>query len=123
MTIPPSDVTPIEALTTANPPTIVALVAAGAVIIEKWKENIPSILTGWYARSEGGHALADVLLDKTSPGGHLQFSIPSSEEHLPFFDVNAKKITYDRCTDSTCSTSWAWELRFHSSLDCRTLRL
>lgn len=92
----PTDVALIEAVTAANPRTIVVLVAAGAVIIEEWKEKAPAILMGWYAGSEGGHALADILLGRTSPSGHLPFSIPASEEHLPYFDMNAKKITYDR---------------------------
>jgi beta-glucosidase len=91
-----SDVALIEAVTAANPRTIVVIVAAGAVIIEEWNNKAPAILMGWYAGSEGGHALADVLLGHTNPSGRLPFSIPSSEEHLPYFDINAKKITYDR---------------------------
>lgn len=92
----PSDVSLIEAVTAANPRTIVVIVAAGAVIVEEWKDKVPAILMGWYAGSEGGHALADVLLGRTNPSGRLPFSIPKSEEHLPYFNMNAKKITYDR---------------------------
>jgi beta-glucosidase len=91
-----ADVALIEAVTTVNPHTVVVIVAAGAVIIEEWKDKVPAILMGWYAGSEGGHALADVLLGRTNPCGRLPFSIPQSENHLPFFDMNAKKITYDR---------------------------
>jgi beta-glucosidase len=50
----------------------------------------------WYAGMEGGHALADVLTGTHNPSGRLPFSIPTSEDHLPFFDRNAKAITYDR---------------------------
>jgi beta-glucosidase len=92
----PNDVSLIEAVTAANPRTIVVIVAAGAVIIEEWKGKVPAILMGWYAGSEGGHALADVLLGRTNPSGRLPFSVPKSEEHLPYFDMNAKKITYNR---------------------------
>jgi beta-glucosidase len=91
-----SDVALIEAVAAANPRTIVVIVAAGAVIIEEWKDKVPAIVMGWYAGSEGGHALADVLLGHVNASGRLPFSIPSSEDHLPYFDMNAKKITYDR---------------------------
>jgi len=45
---------------------------------------------------EGGHALADVLSGRHNPSGRLPFSIPTSEDHLPFFDRDATSITYDR---------------------------
>jgi beta-glucosidase len=50
----------------------------------------------WYAGMEGGHALADVLTGRHDPSGRLPFSVPTSPEHLPFFDRDATKITYDR---------------------------
>jgi beta-glucosidase len=50
----------------------------------------------WYSGSEGGHAFADVLLGKTDASGRLPFSIPRSEEHLPFLDVEASSIKYDK---------------------------
>jgi beta-glucosidase len=92
----PQDVALIEAVSAANPSTVVVIVAAGAVIIEEWKDKVPAILMGWYAGSEGGHALADVLFGRINASGRLPFSIPKSEEHLPYFDMDAKKITYDR---------------------------
>ena len=92
----PSDVELIRAATEANPRTIVAIVAAGAVIMSDWDELPPSILYNWYSGSEGGHALADVLFGWVNPSGRLPFSIPTTEKHLPFFDKNATKITYDR---------------------------
>lgn len=91
-----SDVALIEAVAAINPCTIVVIVAAGAVIIEEWKNKVPAIVMSWYAGSEGGHALADVLLGHVNASGRLPFSIPKSEDHLPYFDMNAKKITYDR---------------------------
>lgn len=50
----------------------------------------------WYSGSEGGHAFADVLLGNVDASGRLPFSIPRSEEHLPFLDVEASSIKYDR---------------------------
>jgi beta-glucosidase len=92
----PMDVEIIRAATAANPHTIVAIVTAGAVITEEWRDAVPAVLLSWYSGSEGGHALADVLLGRADASGRLPFSIPTSEEHLPFFDRNATAITYDK---------------------------
>lgn len=90
------DVEIIEAVSSANPNTVVSLITAGAVIMEEWIDKIPALLMTWYSGSEGGHALADVLLGKMDASGRLPFSIPRSEEHLPFLDVEASSIKYDR---------------------------
>ena len=50
---------------------------------------------GWYSGSNGGRALANVLSGAVNPSGRLPFVIPHDESHLPFFDRNAKAITYD----------------------------
>jgi beta-glucosidase len=90
------DVANIRAVSAVNPRTIVAIVTAGAVIIEEWKYAAPAILLSWYAGSEGGHALADVLLGKVDAGGRLPYSIPTDESHLPAFDRDAESVVYDR---------------------------
>ncbi len=96
LSLRPVDEAIIRAVGAVTPRTIVVLVAAGAVITESWREQVPAIVMEWYAGMEGGNALADVLLGETDPSGRLPFAIPTSEEHLPFFDRNATSITYDR---------------------------
>jgi beta-glucosidase len=92
----PVDADIIRAVAAANPRTVVAVITAGAVITEEWRHAVPAVLLSWYSGSEGGHALADVLLGHVDASGRLPFSIPTSEEHLPFFDRNATAITYDK---------------------------
>jgi beta-glucosidase len=92
----PIDEEIIEAVAGSNPQTVVALVAAGAVLTESWRARVPALLMMWYAGMEGGHALADVVTGAHNPAGRLPFSIPTTEEHLPFFDRDATAITYDR---------------------------
>ena len=65
-------------------------------LMEAWRHKVPAIVMMWYAGMEGGHALADVLTGARDPSGRLPFSIPTAEEHLPFFDRDATSITYDR---------------------------
>jgi beta-glucosidase len=96
LTLRPVDEEIIRAVAAANPRTVVAIVAAGAVLTEAWRQSVPAVLMMWYAGMEGGHALADVLTGKQNPSGRLPFSIPTTTEHLPYFDRHANAITYDR---------------------------
>ena len=72
------------------------IVGAGAVITEEWRDEVPAVVFGWYSGSEGGAALAEVLLGATDVTGRLPYSIPTAEAHLPYFDRTASEITYDR---------------------------
>ncbi|RIX30674.1 beta-glucosidase family protein [Amnibacterium setariae] len=94
--LPAAQVELIRAVAAANPRTVVVIVAAGAVITEEWRSTVPAVLLAWYAGSEGGAALADVLTGAVDVAGRLPFSIPTSEEHLPPFDAAATAVTYDR---------------------------
>ena len=91
----PDDVALINAVAEANPNAIVVLMASSAVIIEGWKDTVPAILMLWYPGMEGGHALADIVLGKVNPSGKLPFVMAKRDEDLPYFDIDATKITYD----------------------------
>lgn len=90
------DVDIISATSKANANVIVSVIAAGPVITKEWIENVPAMLFSWYGGCEGGHALADVLSGRVNACGRLPFSIPTHESHLPSYDMDATKITYDR---------------------------
>ena len=96
LTLRPADEEVIRAVAGANPRTVVCVVAASAVLMEAWRHEVPAIVMMWYAGMEGGHALGDVLAGAHNPSGRLPFSIPTSADHLPFFDRDATTITYDR---------------------------
>ncbi|NYJ08532.1 beta-glucosidase [Petropleomorpha daqingensis] len=96
LTLRPVDEEIIRAVAAANPRTVVAVRAAGAVLMEGWRTSVPAVLMSWYSGMEGGHALADVLLGRVDATGRLPFSVPTDEAHLPAFDRDATAITYDR---------------------------
>ncbi|WP_327725531.1 beta-glucosidase family protein [Streptomyces europaeiscabiei] len=96
LTLRPVDEDIIRSCAAANPRTVVAIRAAGAVLSEAWRESVPGVLMAWYSGMEGGHALADVLLGNVDATGRLPFSIPTDEAHLPAFAPDATTITYDR---------------------------
>lgn len=95
LTLHPRDEALIQAVSAANPRTVVVLMAGSAVITEAWRERVRGIVVLWYPGMEGGHALADVLLGRVNPGGRLPCTFPRRAEDLPFFDRAATAITYD----------------------------
>ena len=92
----PEDVALVRAVAAANPRTVVAVVAAGTVLMEEWRHEVPAVLMMWYPGMEGGHALADVLLGRVDASGRLPFVVPTAAEHLPDFDREATQVVYDR---------------------------
>jgi beta-glucosidase len=89
------DIALIRSCAATNHNTVVAIMGGSAFIIEEWRKEIPAILMLWYPGMEGGHALADVIVGHTDPGGRLPFAIPTEESHLPHFDPDAATETYD----------------------------
>lgn len=95
LSLKPDDEALIAAVVAANPRTVVILIGGSAILTETWRGSVPAILMAWYPGMEGGRALADVLTGAQEPGGRLPFTIPTDPSHLPFFDADAKRITYD----------------------------
>ncbi len=84
--LPPGQEFLIKAVAAANPHTIVVLTAGGSIATDGWLEHVPVILHTWYAGSQGGTALARVLLGNADPGGKLPMSWWSREEDDPTFN-------------------------------------
>lgn len=96
----------VRAVAAANPRTLVLVVAGSAVVMEPWRHSVPALALTWYSGMEGGHGIADVLLGRVEATGRLPFSIPTHEEHLPPFDPDAERVTYD-------ASHGYWHLRAH----------
>lgn len=95
LTLHRADEALILAVAAANPATVVAVMAGSAVITEAWRQQVAAILMLWYPGMEGGHALADLLLGKVNPSAKLPCTFVKSEQDLPYFDKDAKELTYD----------------------------
>ena len=63
----------ITALATINKNTIYVNISGNAVCMP-WRKQVPAIVQGWFLGSEAGIGLADMLLGKTNPSGHLPFT-------------------------------------------------
>lgn len=73
----------VDAVTAANPNTIVVVIGGAPYDIGEIKKNNHTIVWSWYNGSENGNALADVLLGKTNPSGKLPFTFPASLKDSP----------------------------------------
>lgn len=72
----------IEAVTAANPRTVVVL-NNGAPILMPWADRVAAILQMWYPGQEGAEATAAVLSGDASPGGRLPVTFPRRAEDAP----------------------------------------
>lgn len=64
----------IDALVKANPRTAVVLLTGNSVRMP-WLASVPALVEGWYAGSEAGNALANVLFGNVNPSGKLPFTM------------------------------------------------
>jgi|SRR5450432_1679905 len=79
----------VNAVTAANPKTIVVVVGGAPYDIGEIKKQNQTIVWSWYNGSENGKALADVLTGKINPSGKLPFSFPASLSESPAHALNA----------------------------------
>ena len=79
----------VDAVTAANPKTIVVVVGGAPYDIGLLKKQNSTIVWSWYNGSENGNALADVLTGKINPSGKLPFTFPASLDQSPAHALNA----------------------------------
>ena len=79
----------VDAVTAANPNTIIVVVGGAPYDIGKIKNTNHAIVWSWYNGAENGNALADVLTGKVNPSGKLPFTFPASLEQSPAHALNA----------------------------------
>lgn len=75
----------IQAVSKANPNTIVVFNAGGPVNVSRWVGNVSSVLDAWFGGQEAGHALADVLFGDVNPSGKLPFSFINDWKESPAY--------------------------------------
>lgn len=87
--LPFGEQTLVDAVTAANPNTIVVVVGGAPYDIGKIKKDNHTIVWSWYNGSENGNALADVLMGKIDPSGKLPFTFPASLSQSPAHALDA----------------------------------
>jgi len=69
----------VEAVTAANPRTVV-VINAGSPVEMPWVHKVGATLMVWYPGEEGADALADILIGAIDPSGRLPLSLPARVE-------------------------------------------
>lgn len=75
----------LEALLATGKPVVMVLFTGRPLTISWEKANVPAILNVWFAGSEAGDAIADVLLGKVNPSGKLSATLPQNVGQIPIF--------------------------------------
>jgi beta-glucosidase len=72
----------VEAVTAANPATVVVL-KTGSAVLMPWLDKVSAVLEAWYPGEEDGNAVARVLFGDVSPSGKLPITFPRRLEDVP----------------------------------------
>jgi beta-glucosidase len=75
----------LKAVQATGKPTVVVLMNGRPLTISWLAENSPAILETWFAGTQGGNAIADVLFGDVNPGGKLPVTFPRSVGQLPLY--------------------------------------
>jgi len=75
----------INAVAKTGTPTVVLLVGGSAITMQKWIQEVATVLDVWYPGEEGGNAIVDVLFGDYNPAGRLPITFPKHESQLPLY--------------------------------------
>lgn len=73
----------LEAVSRSGKPVILVLMAGRPLAIPWAAAHVPAILHTWFLGTEGGNAVADVLLGAVSPSGRLPVTMPRATGQVP----------------------------------------
>jgi len=70
----------IERVAEVNKNVVVVLTTGSPVLMDKWIDKVSGVVEMWFAGSEGGNAIADILLGNYNPSGKLPVTFPKKWE-------------------------------------------
>jgi len=83
LALPGAQASMIQQVEAANPDTIVYMETMGEVDTSPFQASTPALLWSSYNGQRQGQALADVLLGRADPSGHLPFTWYASQSQIP----------------------------------------
>ncbi len=72
----------IDAVTSANPHTVVVL-ESGDPVLMPWLGKAGAVVEAWFPGANGGETIAKVLYGEVNPSGRLPITFPASTDQLP----------------------------------------
>lgn len=96
LTLPGRQQELLEAVAALGKPVVLVLMTGRPLDLTWASEHVPAILNVWYPGTEGGHAVANLLVGEANPSGHLPLSWPRSAGQEPlFYNTNLTQIPED----------------------------
>lgn len=84
----------IQRVAALNKNTCAVVMGGNAVVMNRWKDTVNSVIMAYYPGMEGGNALADIIFGKVNPSGKLPFAIAESEKDYPVVKWLTLRQTY-----------------------------
>jgi beta-glucosidase len=75
----------IKAVQATGKPVVIVLMNGRPLAIDWVAGNAPAILETWFAGTQGGNAIADVLFGDVNPGGKLPVTFPRNVGQVPIY--------------------------------------
>ncbi|HWT01085.1 MAG TPA: beta-glucosidase BglX [Pyrinomonadaceae bacterium] len=75
----------VQAIHKTGKPYVIVLMNGRPLTINWIAENSPAILETWFAGTQAGHAIADVLFGDVNPGGKLPVTFPRNVGQSPMY--------------------------------------
>jgi len=85
LSIPQAQRDLLEALVKTGKPVVLVLFTGRPLTLPWEAKNVPSILNVWFAGSEAGYAIADVLFGDQYPSGKLTATFPQHVGQVPIY--------------------------------------
>ncbi|HYP83594.1 beta-glucosidase BglX [Variovorax sp.] len=83
--LPESQQALLKALKATGKPLVLVLMNGRPLTLNWEKDNADAMLETWFAGTEGGHGVADVLFGDANPSGKLPISLPRSVGQIPTY--------------------------------------
>jgi beta-glucosidase len=75
----------LQALLKTGKPVVLVLFTGRPLVLVQENETVPALLNTWFAGSEAGNAIADVLFGDENPSGKLTATFPRSVGQIPLY--------------------------------------
>lgn len=75
----------LKALLKTGKPVVLVLFTGRPLTLTWENENVPAILNVWFAGSEAGNAIADILFGDVNPSGKLSATFPRNVGQIPIY--------------------------------------
>ncbi|OXA75407.1 beta-glucosidase [Flavobacterium aquidurense] len=75
----------LNALLKTGKPVVLVLFDGRPLVLKEENETVPAILNAWFAGTEAGYAIADVLFGDVNPSGKLTTTFPRSVGQVPIY--------------------------------------